>query len=311
MPLAEINWKRFLEPGSVPPPDVFFTILEDQPSDAVSELEDCMGVSTISESEVLENPAEDSVESSGTSPVTTQSTVSSQLTSKLHSTQCVVSALKFLFAATSPVFVRQFYGPLRENSNEVVVKETTYEAFSTMINYIFNPPGESFSLNHLKDPQSLCEIYNIGERYQLEELKLIVQRVLSALPINSENLISTAVIAKLWSVFPEVSEKMLQKCTNFLEQEMKTAKDVYKLRFHTKENCLEADSHLLFELLRNNAGRSKIISENTCTNCKKKVCQLCQWPICHRPGRPSHSRAWSYGEDTDSRKRFHHIKPPS
>ena len=271
MPLAEINWKHFLEPGSVPPPDVFFTILEDQPSDAVSELEHCMGVSTISESEVLEDPAEDSVESSGTSPVSTQSTVSSQLTSKLHSTQRVVSAHKFLLAATSSVFGRQFYGPLRENSNEIVVKETTFEAFSTMINYIYIPPGESFSLDHLKDPQSLCEIYNIGERYQLEELKLIAFKVLSALPINSENLISTAVIAKHWSAFPEVSEKLLQKCTNYINQEMKTAKDVYKLMFHTKENCQDADSDLLFELLRNNAGRPKTISENTCTNCKRKL----------------------------------------
>lgn len=51
MPLAEINWKKFLEPGSVPPPDVFFTILEDQPSDAMSKLEDCVGVSKFSESD--------------------------------------------------------------------------------------------------------------------------------------------------------------------------------------------------------------------------------------------------------------------
>ena len=153
-----------------------------------------------------------------------------------------------------------------------MVKETTFEAFSAMINYLYNPPGESFSLDHLKDPQSLCEIYNIGERYQLEELKTIVQKVLSALPVNSENLISTAVIAKHWSVFPEISEKLLQKCTNFLNQEMKTAKDVYKLMFHTKENCPDADSDLLFELLRNNAGRPKMTSENTCTNCKRQIC---------------------------------------
>ena len=53
---------------------------------------------------------------------------------------------------------------------------------------------------------------------------------------------------------------------------MKTAKDVYKLMFHTKENCPDADSDLLFELLRNNAGRPKMTSENTCTNCKRQIC---------------------------------------
>ena len=151
-----------------------------------------------------------------------------------------------------------------------MVKEITFKGILCHDQLPHNPPGESFSLDHLKDPQSLCEIYNIGERYQLEELKTIVQKVLSALPINSENLISTAVIAKHWSVFPEISEKLLQKCTNFLNQEMKTAKDVYKLMFHTKENCPVADSELLFELLRKNAGRPKTTSENTCTNCRRQ-----------------------------------------
>ena len=262
MPLAEINWKKFLEPGSVPPPDVFFTILEDQPSDEMSELEDCVGVSEFSESD----PAEDSVDRSGASPVDVQTTVLSQL----HSTHRVVPAHKFLLAAACPVFGRQFYGPLKEDSNEVVIKETTVEAFSAMINYLYNPPGESFSLDHLKDPQSLCEVFNIAERYQLEELKLIVYNVLSALPINKENLMTTAIIAKHWCVFPKVSEMLLEKCTNFLRHTLKTAADVYELMFHTRENCPDADPELLHELLRNNAGRPKTIAEKTCLNCKRE-----------------------------------------
>ena len=246
MALVEINWKQFLQPDSVPPPDVLFTFLDDQQSD--------------SESDVLEDPAENS-------PVGAQATVSSQLTSKLPSTQPIVAAHKFLLAAASPVFGRQFYGPLRENSNEVVIKETTFEAFSTMINYIYNPRGERFTLGHLKDPQSLCEIYNIAERYQLEELKVIAFKVLSALSINSENLLSTATIAKHWCVFPEVSEKLFQKCRNFLAQ-MTTAKEVFVFMSNTKENGGDLD--LLCELLPNNAGRPKLISENSCSNCKRE-----------------------------------------
>ena len=251
-----------MQPGSVPPPDVFFTILEDQPS----KLEECTAVSTFSEIEVLEDPAKDSVDCPGTSPLAAQTTVSSQLTPN----QRVVSAHKFLLAAASPVFGGQFFGPLRENSNVVVIKETTFEAFSTMINYLYNPRGESFSLGHLKDPQNLCEIYNIAERYQLEELKLIAFKVLSALPINSENMLSTAAIAKHWCVFPSVSEKLLEKCNNFLNQEMRTAKDVFKLMFHTKENCPDEDLELLYELMRNNAGQPQTLSERTCSNCKRE-----------------------------------------
>ena len=258
MPLAEINWKKFLEPGSVPPPDVFFTILEDQPSDAVSKLEDFTSVSKFSES--------DPADSFGASSVDVQTTVSSEL----HSTHCVVSAHKFLLAAVCPVFGRQFYGPLKEDSNEVLIKETTVEAFSTMINYLYNPLGERFSLEHLKDPQSLFEIFNIAERYQLEELKLIAYNVLSGLPINKETLMSTAIIAKHWCVFPKVSEMLLEKCTNFLRHDLKTPAEVYELMFHTKENCPDADPELLFELLRTNAGRPKTVSEKTCFNCRRE-----------------------------------------
>ena len=132
----------------------------------------------------------------------------------------------------------------------MVIKETTVEAFSTMINYLYNPLGERFSLDHLKDPQSLCEVFNIAERYQLEELKLIVYKVLSAFPINKENLMSTAIVAKHWCVFPKVSEMLLEKCTNFLCHEMKSSADVYEFMFHTKENCPDADLELLFELLQ-------------------------------------------------------------
>ena len=267
----------------------------------MSKLEDCVGVSKFSESDPAADSATetaDSVDCSGASPVDVQTKDLSQL----HSTHHVVSAHKFLLAAACPVFGRQFYGPLKEDSNEVVIKETTVEAFSTMINYLYNPLGERFSLDHLKDPQSLCEVFNIAERYQLEELKLIAYKVLSALPINSENMLSTATIAKHWCVFPSVSEKLLEKCNNFLNQEMRTAKDVYKLMFHTKENCPNADLELLYELLQNNAGRPKSLSERTCSNCS--------WPICHRLGRTPHSGAWCNGED-DNRGSLHNTKPPS
>ena len=155
-------------------------------------------------------------------------------------------------------------GSLREASNVVLIKDTTFEAFATMINYLYNPPGKSFSLSHLKCPQGLCEIYNIAERYQLENLKLIVYAVISALSINSENLLFAAATAKRWYVFPNVSEILLEKCATFLAEKMKTAEDVFKLMLLTKENYPDADPDLLQELLRMNAEKPK-----SCSNCKR------------------------------------------
>ena len=203
MTLAEVNWKNFLEPGSEQPPDVFFSILEEeqQTTEEVSEQDGAKAVFTFgppcdeslngapapkkrrSDSSPEKEPTSSTSTSSGTDPVFRPN---------------VVAAHKFLLAGASQVFRRQFLGSLKENSNVVVIKETTFEAFSTMVNYLYNPPGKSFSLSHLTCPQVLCEIYNIAERYGLENLKLIVYAVLSALPITSENLLLAAATAKQW-----------------------------------------------------------------------------------------------------------------
>jgi len=274
MTLAEINWKQFLGPGSEQPPDVFFSIPEedkssekDRPSAEVSKLDGATGVFTFGANEVLEDAAKDS----SVFPVATlsppdQAGSTSNVTtgSKFTFTRTVVSAHKFLLAGASPVFRRQFLGSLRDTSAVVLIKDTTFEAFDTMINYLYNPPGNSFSLSHLKCPQDLCEIYNIAERYQLEKLKLIVYAVLTALPINSENLLFAAATAKRWYVFPNVSKMLLEKCTIFLAEKMKTAEDVFKLMLLTKENFPDADPDLLQELLRMNAEKPK-----SCSNCKR------------------------------------------
>ena len=58
-----------------------------------------------------------------------------------------IGAHKLLLAGVSPVFQGMFYGPLKE-TGEVVVKETTPEAFKTMIKYVYHPiGGEAFNLN--------------------------------------------------------------------------------------------------------------------------------------------------------------------
>ena len=51
-----------------------------------------------------------------------------------------VSAHRLLLAGVSPVFRKQFFGPMKNTENVVDIKETTIEAFTTMIKYIYMPP---------------------------------------------------------------------------------------------------------------------------------------------------------------------------
>ena len=174
MTLAEVCWKSFLEPGSEQPPDVFFKIIEHRLPEEMSELAGAMGVFTFVAKEVSEDAAKDT----------------SSSTAATSSNPATVSAHKFLLAGASPVFRRQFMGPMKENSDEIEIKDTTSEAFKTMIDYLYTPPGRKFAFSpQFQDeddcelyncPQRLCELYNLAERYQLDKLKPIVVQAMSA-----------------------------------------------------------------------------------------------------------------------------------
>ena len=69
-----------------------------------------------------------------------------------------VAAHRFLLAGTSPVFNRQFFGPMKDTGEVVQVKDTTPEAFMTMMNFIYRAPGEeSFNLSDIDCAQKLFE----------------------------------------------------------------------------------------------------------------------------------------------------------
>ena len=54
-----------------------------------------------------------------------------------------IGAHKHFLAGVSPVFRKMLFGSMKEE-DVIEVEETTYEAFNTMINYIYKPPGSCF-----------------------------------------------------------------------------------------------------------------------------------------------------------------------
>ena len=69
-----------------------------------------------------------------------------------------IGAHKFLLAGVNSVFGRMFFGPTRETTEVIEVKDTTHEAFKAMISFIYSPPGEVFSLKDVQCPQDLCSL---------------------------------------------------------------------------------------------------------------------------------------------------------
>ena len=162
-----------------------------------------------------------------------------------------VPAHRFLLAATSPVFNRQFYGPMKDIREVIEVKDTTPEAFMTMMNYIYKDPGEeSFNLNDIDCPQKLFELVELAERYEIPKLKKIVTSALETFDINQENMIFTATVAKNYKeTFADLSFKVLSNCLNYLFKGPSSAGNILSLIMMTKSNFPEADFNIFNELI--------------------------------------------------------------
>ena len=91
-----------------------------------------------------------------------------------------IGAHRLILGVVSPVFRKMFFGPMKETSEVIDVKETTAEAFEAMITYIYKPlndlDGEEdiFNISQIKCPQRLFETLALADKYQI--LKLVTQK---------------------------------------------------------------------------------------------------------------------------------------
>ena len=235
MAIDQINWSQFLQPGSELPPDVTFRVVEGQPGSDEGDV-------TKSECECecqCECDGGDDPESGGEK-------------ADNHEVKTLkVRAHKFLLAGVSPVFRKQFFGPLKTTEDTVDIKDTTIEAFTTMISYIYEPSdSKTFSLSDITCPQALCELLNLSERYEMLTMGTLVRSTLESLPVTSENMMFTATVAKDFAVFENVSEMLLGKCSEYCTTKLRTSDDVFNFLKDTQENFPEHDRDLLLEVMR-------------------------------------------------------------
>ena len=131
------------------------------------------------------------------------------------------------------------FGPLKEEREAIEVKDTTHEAFNTMIKFIYKPPGsrffpapyeddenhegeyneEEFNQNVIHCPQKFFDLVDLAEKYEIFSLKeALTSNVLKTLPITDENVIFAAKVATK----NKISTKMLARCLKFLLQKTKS-----------------------------------------------------------------------------------------
>ena len=161
-----------------------------------------------------------------------------------------IRAHKFLLAGTSPVFNRQFLGPMKDTSEVIEVEDTTPEAFASMINYIYRLPEEG-TFNLPTCPQMLFDLLNLAEKYEILPLKIITSQALEALDISRQNLIFSATVATKYknTGFGDLSQKLLLKCLEFLFQMTKGAGDILALIMETKKTFPDLSLDIFHDLI--------------------------------------------------------------
>ena len=136
----------------------------------------------------------------------------------------ILAGHKKVMAIKSSAFEAMFYGPLKEDKEPILIKETTFEAFKNMLNFLHDIV-EDWSKAELTE---LLHTANLGERYHLPKLKLKVLEHIKNFTVTEDNLLETAATAEEFGCLGLESEALLQACSSFLEDSLITPGDLQK-----------------------------------------------------------------------------------
>ena len=78
-----------------------------------------------------------------------------------------IGAHRFLLSCVSSVFRGMLSGPMKERGEVIKVKDTTHEAFKTMISFIYKVPGQYFNVRDINCPQRLFDLLSLADRFEI------------------------------------------------------------------------------------------------------------------------------------------------
>ena len=169
----------------------------------------------------------------------------------------MIRAHKMLLAGTSPVFKANFFGPMKMTGEVMEVRENTTEAFNTLINFIYWPPGKpAFSLKHITCFEELCNIVEISERYQIMDLKQLAKEAIQNLKVTAKDVIIVATIADRYKAFEDIQEILMSKNVAYLEKTMTSANDVISFLIETRNDFPENGVEMLIDLFKEKQKRN-------------------------------------------------------
>ena len=145
-----------------------------------------------------------------------------------------VKAHKLILAAHSVFFRKAFFGSglnFKESSGTVIIKETTKEAFSAMIDFIYEKKIDFVQ----KTVEELFDILDIAKRYQVEDLSLAITNHFKNFPFSIDtgrffskehDLVSSVAYAGEFEQFPDETKALFDCAVVFLKKKLTTVDKV-------------------------------------------------------------------------------------
>eukprot|EP00092_Neocalanus_flemingeri_P015564 GFUD01016847.1.p1 GENE.GFUD01016847.1~~GFUD01016847.1.p1 ORF type:complete len:299 (-),score=63.36 GFUD01016847.1:101-934(-) len=176
-----------------------------------------------------------------------------------------LSAHKLVLACGSPVFMTQFYGPIREKKDCIPIEDSCFDTFKVFLDILYN---KKVLLKDM-DFQVLGELFYLANKYFLDMLKdSIVQEVLSR-KIVTEQVLEVAKVAEANVHLEKFSDALYQICNSFLSDNAESAMEICD-----NEEVGEENSFTIHRMLArvNRTKKSTPPPAPGCDNCKHGPC---------------------------------------
>jgi len=179
----------------------------------------------------------------------------------------LVGAHKFVLAMLSDVFKTMFFGPMRDQNDEIEIIGTTFEAFKEFLKILYSLHTSSCETS-VVEVKPLFEILDLCKRYMVQPaVTLIEEKILSAdlETITLESVIAAVRVANKYKElvgFETISEKLLQYCSASLNKGLTT---VHQVRYFLGQ----VNARFPEEIVSLVVG---LLALTDCSNCKAPKC---------------------------------------
>jgi len=142
-----------------------------------------------------------------------------------------VRAHKLVLAAVSSVFRKMFFGDQKftKEEDEIEITDSECFAFQKMINYIYS---KSYSILMYSDIRDSFETLKVGDKYDLTDLVVLSRRAIESFVITSRNVGKVLRVIEAYKTlegFDTICNDLNIRCRKFVDDNMKTAQDVFNL----------------------------------------------------------------------------------